>query len=135
MSVTVKDPFYFTIITKTCESKTIKEHEGTIKEYDLILLHDQAVHADLLFLFGLAFSASDPKETYEISEVYVKTGYGRSSVYMDFDKVRAVLFTPKYIELWGKTRKMRVYVPPEDSDFIKDFIHHHLPPGCDLRYE
>ena len=26
------------------------------------------------FFFGLAFSASDPQETYEISEVYVKTG-------------------------------------------------------------
>ena len=87
------------------------------------------------FFFGLAFSASDPQETYEISEVYIKTGYGRSSVYMHFDKVRAVLFTQKYIELWGKTRKMRVYVPAEDSDFVKDFIHRHLPLGCDIRYE
>lgn len=87
------------------------------------------------FFFGLAFSASDPQETYEISEVYVKTGYGRSSVYLHFDKVRAVLFTRKYIELWGRNRKMRVYVPTEDSDFVKDFIHSHLPLGCDIRYE
>ncbi len=44
--------------------------------------------AVFLLIFGLALSATDPHESYELTEDFVKSGYGRSSVYFDFKKVR-----------------------------------------------
>ena len=88
-----------------------------------------------LFFFGLAFSASDPQETYVMSEIYIKSGYGKSSVYLHYTKLKTVIFSRNYIELRGKTSKMRVYIPAEDFYFVKDYIQRHLPGECDIRYE
>ena len=66
----------------------------------LIVAGSDAVFLLITFVvFKLALSAKDPQESYEMSDVYVKSGYGKSSVYFDFDKARVAIFTPKYIEL------------------------------------
>ena len=70
-----------------------------------------------------------------MSEIYIKSGYGKSSVYLHYTKLKTVIFSRNYIELRGKTSKMRVYIPAEDFYFVKDYIQRHLPGECDIRYE
>ena len=86
-------------------------------------------------VFKLALSAEDPQESYEMSDIYVKVGYGRSSVYFDYDKAKVAIFTPKYIELQNGIKKTRVFVPEEDYDFVKRYIMNHLTGECEIRYE
>ena len=35
----------------------------------------------------------DPQESYEMPDVYIKSGYGKSSVYFDFDKAKVAIFS------------------------------------------
>ena len=85
-------------------------------------------------IFGLAFSATDPHESYEMGEDFVKSGYGRSSVYFDFKKVKTIVLGGKYIELWGKTKHMRIYIPEEDFDFVRGYIQGRVPMECVIRF-
>ena len=85
-------------------------------------------------IFGLAFSATDPHESYEMGEDFVKSGYGRSSVYFDLKKVKTIVLGGKYIELWGKTKHMRIYIPEEDFDFVKGYIQGRVPMECVIRF-
>ena len=101
-----------------------------------IVTGSAAVFLLISFLvFGLAFSATDPRESYEMTEGFVKSGYGKSSVYFDFKKVKALVLGEKYIELWGKTKRMRIYVPEEDYDFVRGYIQGRVPMECEIRYE
>ena len=86
-------------------------------------------------IFGLALSATDPHESYELTEDFVKSGYGRSSVYFDFKKVRVMVLSAKYIELHGKTKRMRIYVPEEDYDFVRGHIQSRVPMESEIRYD
>ena len=86
-----------------------------------------------VLLFGLAFSAENPQERFAMTETYVKTGSGRSSVYFNYKKAQTVILTGRYIELQGKTGRMRVYAPEEDFDFVRSYIQSHLPACCDIR--
>ena len=102
----------------------------------LIMAGSDAVFLLITFVvFKLALSAEDPDESYEMSDIYVKSGYGRSSVYFDFDKAKAAVFTPKYIELQNGIKKLRVFVPEEDYDFVKRYIMNRLTGECEIRYE
>ena len=101
----------------------------------LIVAGSDAIFLMITFVFfKLALSAEDPQESYEMSDVYVKSGYGKSSVYFDFDKARVAIFTPKYIELQRGIKKIRVYVPEEDYSFVKGFIMSRLTGECEIRY-
>ena len=85
----------------------------------LIVAGSDAVFLLITFVvFKFAFLPKDPKESYEMSDIFVKSGYGKSSVYFDFDKAKVAIFTPKYIELQGRIKKIRVYVPEEDYSFV-----------------
>lgn len=86
-------------------------------------------------IFGLAFSARSPHETYLMTEEYMKSGYGKSSVYFDFKKVKAIILGGKYIELCGKTKHMRIYIPEEDYDFVRGFIQIRVPMECEVIYD
>ena len=85
-------------------------------------------------VFGLTLLASDPQEGYMMTDTYVKSGSGKSSVYFDYSKARTAVFTRKYIELQGRVKKIRVYFPEEDRDFVKSFIMSRLPWDCQKRY-
>ena len=85
-------------------------------------------------VFRLALSAKDPQESYEMSDVYIKSGYGKSSVYFDYDKTKVAIFTPKYIELQSGIKKMRIFVPEEDYSFVKGYIMSRLTGECEIRY-
>ena len=88
-----------------------------------------------MLVFGLTLLATDPQEIYQMTDEYVKTGSGRSSAYFRFRKTKTAVFTRRYIELQGKVTKMRIYIPAEDLDYVKDFIRVRLPDDCDIRYE
>lgn len=106
-----------------------------IKDF-LIVAGCVAVFLLISFLvFGLAFSATDPHESYEMTEDFVKSGYGRSSVYFDFKKVKELVLSGKYIELHGKTKRMRIYIPEEDFNFVRGYIQARIPMECEIRYE
>ena len=84
----------------------------------------------LLFLWN---SAEDPHEQYVMTEDYVKSGYGKSSIYSEFKKTNEVTVSEKYIEMSGKYKTNRVYVPPEDMDFVREFILKRLPDDAIIR--
>jgi translation initiation factor IF-1 len=73
-------------------------------------------------VFRFALSENDPRESYVMSDIYVKSGYGRSSVYFDYDKAKEAVFAPGYIELHGRVAKIRVYAPPEEFEFVRRYI-------------
>ena len=101
----------------------------------LIVAGSDAVFLLITFVaFKFAFLPKDPKENYEMSDIFVKSGYGKSSVYFDFDKAKVAIFTPKYIELQGRIKKIRVYVPEEDYSFVKGYIMSRLTGDCEIRY-
>lgn len=85
----------------------------------------------LLFLWN---SAPDPHEQYLMTEEYVKSGYGKSSIFSEFKKTRELLITPKYIELTGPRSSNRIYVPEEDMDFVRNFIVERMPDEVNIRY-
>ena len=88
-----------------------------------------------ILCFGFAFSIKDPWESYELSDVYVKIGSGKSSIYYDFKKIRQVSFHPKYIEVRGRTRRSRIYVQTkEDMEFVKRYIMNRLTGDTEIRY-
>ena len=102
----------------------------------LIVAGSDAVFLLITFVvFRLALSAKDPQESYEMSDVYVKSGYGKSSVYFDYDKARVAIFTPRYIELQSGIKKIRVFVPEEDYSFVKGYIMSRLSGECEIKYE
>ena len=85
-----------------------------------------------LLLFRLYASAEDPHEQYQMTEEYVRSGYGRSAVYSDFDKTTSATFSPRYIELTRKGKAHRIYVPAEDMAFVRDYILSRLPAETDI---
>ena len=87
------------------------------------------------FFFGLAFSAKDPRESYEMWDDLVKSGSGKSAVWFDYKKAKKAIFCRKYIELRGKTKRMRIYAPEEDFDFVRSYIMNRLPGSCDIKFE
>ena len=102
----------------------------------LIVAGSDAVFLLITFVvFKLALSAKDPQERYEMSDVYIKSGYGKSSVYFDYDKARVAIFTPRYIELQSGIKKIRVFVPEEDYSFVKGYIMSRLTGECEIRYK
>lgn len=104
-------------------------------KYFFIVAGCTAVFLLLAFLvFGLAFSATDPHESYVLTEEFVKSGYGKSSVYFDFMKVETIVLGTKYIELHGKTKRIRIYIPEEDFNFVRGYIQYRVPMGCKIRY-
>ena len=101
----------------------------------LIVAGSDAVFLLITFVvFKLALSAKDPQESYEMSDVYIKSGYGKSSVYFDYDKARVAIFTPRYIELQSGIKKIRVFVPEEDYSFVKGYIMSRMTGECEIRY-
>ena len=89
----------------------------------------------ILIFWLFTHFATDPQEHYEMTDIYIKTGSGKSSVYFDLKRVKTATFGPKYIELKGKVAKMRVYAPAEDFNFVKSYIMTQLPGDCAILYE
>ena len=84
----------------------------------------------LLFLWN---SAGDPHEQYVMTEDYVKSGYEKSSIYSEFKNTKEVYVTAKYIEMIGKYKNNRIYVSPEDMEFVREFILKRLPEDAVIR--
>ena len=85
----------------------------------------------LIFLYG---SAEDPHESYVLTEKYVKSGYGREAVFATFEKTKTVAVRPQYIELSGQFRTVRVYVPAEDGEFVREYILARIPGNAVVKY-
>ena len=86
-----------------------------------------------LLLLSLWNSAGDPHERYEMCDDYVRSGYGKSSIYSVFKKTGEVVITEKYIEMIGKYPNNRIYVPPEDMDFVREYILDRIPDNAVIR--
>ncbi len=79
-------------------------------------------------------SAGDPHEQYVLTGDYVKSGYGKSSIFSVFRNTKEAVFTANYIEMIGKHQKDRIYVPTGDMDFVREFILERLPDDAVIRY-
>lgn len=86
----------------------------------------------LIFMWN---SAGDPHEQYEMTEDYVRSGYGKAAIYSEFKKINEAVVTEKYIEMIGKFQNNRIYVPAEDMDFVRDFILKRLPEEALIRHQ
>lgn len=86
-------------------------------------------------VFGIAFAfATNPRESYMMTEELVQSGYGRSSVWFHFRHAKRVTVTSQYIELVGKIKHIRVYVPTEDMEMVRGHIMSRLPGDTVIRY-
>lgn len=88
-----------------------------------------------LFGWGTGKTKIDPKEMYILSDTYIKTGSGKSSVYFDFKGTRQITVTAGYLELKGKIKSTRIYVPEEDMAFVKGYVMNRMPGDVEIRYE
>lgn len=100
------------------------------------------VLADVIFIiifvsiFGFVLHVSkDPWEVYKMSDEYVKSGSGKSSVYFYFNKAQTVLMGDRFIELKGKYKRFRMYFPAEDKSFIRGFVTRHIPLEALVTYD
>lgn len=84
----------------------------------------------LLYLSGMA---EDPHEQYVMNGEYVRSGYGKSSVFSEFGNTESVEITAKYIELAGKRGTNRIYVPEADMDLVRDHILARVPKDAEIR--
>ena len=110
---------------------------GTIAKSD-IWIPGLVIGVILLIALPLIFlwnSAGAPREQYAMTEDYVKSGYGMGSIYSEFKNTKEAAVSAKYIEMSGKYKNNRIYVPPEDMEFVRDFILKHLPEDAVIRYE
>ena len=78
----------------------------------------------LLFLYR---NAENPREQYELTETYVKSGYGKGAVYTEFARTETVILMPKYIEISDKNGTNRIYVPDGSMNFVIEFFRERLP--------
>ena len=85
----------------------------------------------LLYLWN---SASDPHEQYVMTDEYVRIGYGKSAVFLKYNKTAEITVTEKYIEMSGKFKTSRVYVPEQDLEFVLTFILERVPKDTAIRY-
>ena len=106
---------------------------GNKKELWVILVPIGVVLLIALPLLYLQYNASDPHEQYMMNGEYVKTGYGKSSVFTCFSKVKYVEITPRYIELYDGLKRNRIYVPKEDRDWVQEFVFERIPKGVAIR--
>ncbi len=70
-------------------------------------------------------------ERYEIREDGVKTGYGKYSVYLSWDNLTRVRWEDRYVELKGKLRTIRIYVPGGDMPAVREAILRWMPSGTE----
>ena len=92
---------------------------------------------------GIAFAVclisdrltTEPWEIYELTETYIKTGTGKTSVYFNFSRARKVIVKPNCLELKGLFGGPRVYAPPEDMSFVRSFILGKVPDSADISFE
>ena len=70
-----------------------------------------------------------------MNDEYVKPGYGKSSIYSEFKKIKKMIVTPGYIELIGNLTTNRIYVPAEDMDFVRSYIMQRLPADAEITNE
>ena len=75
------------------------------------------------------------KEIYRLIEDGVQTGSGRYRTYFDFRRAKQLTVNSKYVELQGSVGETRVYVPPEDMAFVRDYILNRIPGTTVIRYE
>ena len=88
-----------------------------------------------LFGWGIGKAKPDPHERYEMTDEHMKTGTGKPSAYFPFRKAKVLILAESYFELQSEHRKMRIFFPPEDRDFIRGYIQGRIPPETELRYE
>ena len=86
-------------------------------------------------LLYFQYTASDPHEQYLMNDEYVKSGYGKSSIYSEFKKIKKMKVTSGYIELIGNFSTNRIYVPAEDMDFVRSYIMQRLPADAEITNE
>ena len=86
-------------------------------------------------LLFLQYTASDPHEQYLMNDEYVKSGYGKSSIYSEYKKIKKMIVTSGYIELIGNFSTNRIYVPAEDMDFVRSYIMQRLPADAEITNE
>ena len=78
-------------------------------------------------LLRMSSNATEPMEEYWMTDVYIKSGYGRSSVFSHFSKTEAMRVFNDHLELVEKGKTRRIYVPAEDIDFVVQYVSDHLP--------
>ena len=70
--------------------------------------------------------SQDPHEIYEMTDSYVKIGTGRDPQYFWYKDIKQTVFDANYMELKGPVRARRVYIPPEDVEFVKGYVTAHI---------
>lgn len=88
-----------------------------------------------ILIFSLcAHFVDSPSEIYTMYDTYIQAGEGKTSVSFHFKGAKRVTLTPKYIQLKGRLKTLRVYVPPQDMSFVKNHILSRVSGQADIVY-
>ncbi len=83
---------------------------------------------------GVLHIAKNPWEVYRMTDTYVKSGSGKSSVYFDFKNAKEVLIGENYIELKGRIKRFRFYFPIEDKALARGLVVRRIPLDTPVHY-
>ena len=86
-------------------------------------------------IFGLAARLLNSSyEVYLMEDTFIRSGTGKASVYFSYKGARKVILTPGYIELKGRIKRLRAYVPAEDMSFVRNYILSRVPGDAEIIY-
>lgn len=76
-----------------------------------------------IVIFGItALLIDNPGEIYTMTDTFMQTGTGNSTVTFDYKKAKKVIVTTRYVEMKSAAKSMRVYASHEDISFVRNYI-------------
>lgn len=84
-----------------------------------------------LICWGLNRLPGSVHQVYELTEEHIRLGTGKNTQFFSFHRTKQVTVRDNYIDLKGAMYHPRVFVPPEDFPFVRDFILERVPDSAE----
>lgn len=89
----------------------------------------------IIIMLVMGRASGNTIQRYEMNDRYIGLLNVKASVFHYYDRIQEIVVNPKYLEIHGKIRKSRVYIPQEDFPFVRDYILQHTLGRAQVRYE
>ena len=87
-----------------------------------------------LVIFIVSRVSGQPVQRYRMTDEYVEIVNAKASVFHRFDRIKEIVVNPRYLELHGRIRVSRIYIPQEDYPFVKGYILNHTMGSAVVRH-
>ena len=88
----------------------------------------------IIILLIVGRNSRNKVQRYEMNDRYVGLMNVKNPVLYYYDRIQEIVVNQDYLELHGKIRTSRVYIPHEDFTFVRDYILQHTLGRAQVRY-